>query len=279
MLVKNSDASAKGLNFRRLPNKFPFCIFTSVSLRTGSLRVCHERKNDRCSDGLRCYTRRMKIFLIEDDIDIGSALLSVFQDEGHTVVWCRLSANAVERVQAEAFDVMVLDLGLPDGDGTELLRALRSAGQMLPVLIITARESLQDRLHAFNIGADDYIIKPFAIPELLVRLRAVARRAGIAADGSEPLWTLGDLVLDERRMLVTLAGAAVALSKTEFALLLNLMKQSGRVLTRAELETRVLPHSDGKTLDGHIFNLRKKIGDGYIRTVRGVGFMVKHESL
>jgi len=250
-------------------------MFTSRGKAKCSLRACHEQKNVRGTGAARCYTRRMKIFLIEDDIDIGSALLSVFQDEGHVVVWCRMSGNAVARVQAEAFDVMVLDLGLPDGDGTDLLRALRGAGQMLPVLIITARESLQDRLHAFNIGADDYIIKPFAIPELLVRLRAVARRAGIAADGSEPLWKLGELVLDERRMQVTLAGNDVALSKTEFALLLNLMKQSGRVLTRAELESRALPHSDGKTLDGHIFNLRKKIGDGYIRTVRGVGFMVK----
>ena len=224
-----------------------------------------------------CYTRHMKIFLVEDDIAIGTALLSVFKDEGHGVVWCRLSANAVERVQAEHFDVVLLDLGLPDGDGGDILRGLRACGQTLPVLIITARESLQDRLDAFNIGADDYLIKPFERPELLVRLRAVARRAGVAIDGSEPHWTLGDLDLDEGRMLLTRAGTPVTLSKTEFALLLTLMKQSGRVLTRAELENRVLRHSDGKTLDVHIFNLRRKIGESYIRTVRGVGYMVQHE--
>ncbi len=216
----------------------------------------------------------MKIFLIEDDIGIGRALLSVFQDEGHLVVWCRLGANAVERIAAEGFDVVVLDLGLPDGDGADLLRALRGAGLALPVLVITARESLQDRLDAFNLGADDYLIKPFEIPELLARLRAVARRAGVGQEGGETLWTLGELTLDERRVQVTLGGAPVALSRTEFSLLLALMKEAGCVLTRAQIESRVLRNSDGKTLDVHIFNLRKKIGEGYIRTVRGVGYMV-----
>jgi DNA-binding response OmpR family regulator len=193
------------------------------------------------------------------------------------VVWWRLSANALERVQSEHFDAVLLDLGLPDGDGTKVLQDLRNAGLTVPVLIITARDSLEDRLKGFNIGADDYLIKPFEIPELLVRLRAIVRRAGIATDGSEPQWIFGDLVLDERKMLVTRAGAPVALSKTEFTLLLTLMKQSGRVLTRTELEQRVLPHSEGQTLDVHIYNLRKKIGERLIRTVRGVGYMVQHE--
>lgn len=219
----------------------------------------------------------MKIFMIEDDLAIGRALLSVFQDEGHTVVWCRLSADAVARIGAEPFDAVLLDLGLPDGDGTTVLRELRATGLAVPVLIITARDSLQDRLNGFDLGADDYLIKPFEIPELLARLKAVVRRAGIPADGSERLWTSGDLVLDEGRMLVARAGAPVALSKTEFALLLALMKQSGRVLTRAELEQRVLPHSEGQTLDVHIYNLRRKIGDKLIRTVRGVGYMVQGE--
>jgi two-component system response regulator QseB len=217
----------------------------------------------------------MKLFLIEDDIDIGSALLSVFQDEGYTVVWCRLGADAVARVRSEHFDLILLDLGLPDVDGGDILAALREQGHTLPVLVITARESLQDRLGAFATGADDYLIKPFAIPELLARLQAVVRRAGLTADGREPEWTVGSLVLHEWRKSVTLAGETVALSKTEYALLLTLLQQSGRVLTRVDIESRVLPHSDGKTLDVHIFNLRKKIGDGFIRTVRGVGYMIE----
>lgn len=220
----------------------------------------------------------MKIFLLEDDIAIGEALLSVFHDEGCQVVWCRMAANAVERVQHDDFDVMVLDLGLPDGDGTEVLRALRAADITLPVMIITARESLDDRLGAFNIGADDYLIKPFEIPELLVRLRAVARRAGITRQQRDPQWTLGRLVVNERRMLVTLGGEPVALSKTEFALLLTLIRRAGQVVTRAEIEKRILGHTDGKTLDVHVFNLRKKIGEGYVRTVRGIGYFLQDDA-
>ncbi|GJI88974.1 DNA-binding response regulator [Rugamonas sp. R1(2021)] len=212
--------------------------------------------------------------MIEDDLAIGRALLSVFQDEGHAVIWVRMAEGAIARLQSEPFDAVLLDLGLPDGDGNALLRDMRAQGLSLPVLIMTARDSLEDRLNGFNTGADDYLIKPFEIPELLVRLRAIVRRANGNVDGGESLWTLGELVLDESRMLVTCAGAAVSLSRTEFALLLTLMKQSGRVLTRAELE-QGLPYSVGQTLDVHISNLRKKVGDRVIRTVRGVGYMVQ----
>lgn len=217
----------------------------------------------------------MKIFLIEDDMAIGRALLSVLQDVGHTVVWVRMAANATTEALADGYDAVLLDLGLPDGDGITVLRQLRAEGVKVPVLILTSRDSLEDRLTGFNVGADDYLIKPFEIPELLVRLRAIVRRAGGSDEVAESVWKIGDLHLDESRVQVTRAGAPVLLSKTEFALLFALMKQSNRVLTRAELENGVLPHSEGHTLDVHISNLRKKIGDGYIRTVRGVGYMVQ----
>jgi DNA-binding response OmpR family regulator len=212
--------------------------------------------------------------MIEDDLAIGRALLSVFQDEGHAVIWVRMAEGAIARLLSEPFDAVLLDLGLPDGDGNALLRDMRAQGLSLPVLIMTARDSLEDRLNGFNTGADDYLIKPFEIPELLVRLRAIVRRVNGNVDGGESLWTLGELVLDESRMLVTRAGVDVSLSRTEFALLLTLMKESGRVLTRAELE-QGLPYSVGQTLDVHISNLRKKVGDRVIRTVRGVGYMVQ----
>jgi DNA-binding response OmpR family regulator len=214
----------------------------------------------------------MKILMIEDDLAIGRALLAVFQDEGHGVVWLRMAEGLLARLQAEQFDAVLLDLGLPDGDGASLLRQIRAQGLSLPVLIMTARDSLEDRLHGFNNGADDYLIKPFEIPELLARLRAIVRRANGNAEGG---WSFGDLVLDESRMLVTRADIPVPLSRTEFALLLVLVKESGRVLTRAELEQGVLPHSEGQTLDVHISNLRKKIGERLIRTVRGVGYMAQ----
>jgi DNA-binding response OmpR family regulator len=218
----------------------------------------------------------VKIYLIEDDLNIGQALLTVFKDEGHEVVWVRLANDVVERLRAEDFDAVLLDLGLPDGDGNEVLKRLRAAGLTVPVLIITARDGLQDRLKGFDNGADDYLIKPFEIPELLVRLRAILRRTGAHGE-AEALWNFGNLALEEKRMRVTLDGSPVTLSKTEYALLLTLMKQSDRVLTRAELERRVLPFSDGATLDVHISNLRRKIGDGHIRTVRGVGYMMQSD--
>jgi DNA-binding response OmpR family regulator len=220
----------------------------------------------------------MKILMVEDDLSIGRALLSVFQDGGHGVVWCRLAAHALEKMAGEHFDAMLLDLGLPDGDGTDLLREMRARRLGLPVLIITARDSLEDRLKGFDLGADDYLIKPFDIPELLVRLRAIVRRAGAAAERGEQLWQAGELVLDEGSMQVTRAGTPVPLSPTEYALLLTLVKQAGRVLTRADLERRVLPHSEGQTLDVHIYNLRRKIGEGLIRTVRGVGYVVQRDA-
>ncbi|MES2150619.1 MAG: response regulator transcription factor [Pseudomonadota bacterium] len=221
----------------------------------------------------------MRIFLIEDDLAVGRALQSVLQDDGHHVIWVRLAAGACERIAQERFDAVLLDLGLPDGDGLALLVRMRGAGLVLPVLVTTSRDSLEDRLSGFAGGADDYLIKPFDIPELLARLRAVVRRASGRTDDADALWKCRELVLDERRMLLTRGGQPVALSKTEFMLLQALVRCADRVVTRTELENRVLPYSEGQTLDVHISNLRKKIGEGYIRTVRGVGYMVQHDSI
>ncbi len=219
----------------------------------------------------------MRIFLLEDDLAIGRALQTVLHNEGHEVTWLRLGGDAARLLGDTAFDVMLLDLGLPDCDGAALLRRLRAAGHTVPVLVITARDSLEDRLGGFDCGADDYMIKPFDIPELLARLKAIVRRASGRPDGADPVWKLGELALDLRRMSLTRAGQAVALSKTEFALLHKLLKCADRIVTRTELEDGVLPYSEGQTLDVHISNLRKKIGEGYILTVRGVGYMVRRE--
>jgi two-component system response regulator QseB len=215
--------------------------------------------------------------LIEDEPQIRRFVRSALEAEGWQVVEAGTAQRGLADAGTRKPDLVVLDLGLPDGDGTDLLLAIRARRLSLPVLIITARDSLEDRLKGFDRGADDYLIKPFDIPELLVRLRAIVRRASGTVERSEQLWSVGELAIDEGSMQVTRAGGAVALSPTEYALLLTLVKQAGRVLTRADLERRVLPHSEGQTLDVHIYNLRRKIGERMIRTVRGVGYVIQRE--
>jgi len=206
----------------------------------------------------------MRLLLVEDDLALGRALQSVLHNDGHDVTWVRLGGDCARLLDERRHDALLLDLGLPDGDGVALLRRLRASGHVLPAVLITARDSLQDRLDGFDGGADDYLIKPFDIPELLARL-------------ADALWQVGDLAIDARSMSATCRGAPVSLSRTEFALLHALVRNPDRIVTRTELEQGVLPYSEGQTLDVHISNLRKKIGDGYIRTVRGVGYMVRHD--
>jgi len=216
----------------------------------------------------------MKICAVEDDLELGKALQSALQNAGQEVVWVRRAGDARHWIDSEPFDAVLLDLGLPDGNGIDLLKELRAAGHTLPILVITARDSLEDRLNGLDRGADDYLVKPFDVPELLARLRAVMRRATGWGEAGEPVWKVRDLVLDDKRMLLTRGGINVVLSKTEFALLHALMRYPDRVLTRRELEAWALPHSEGAALDVHMSHLRQKIGEGYIRTVRGVGYVV-----
>ena len=217
----------------------------------------------------------MKICLIEDDIELGRALQSALQRAGQDVTWVRRVSDAQHWVSTEPYDAVLLDLGLPDGNGMDLLRHIRAEGKTVPIIVMTARDSLEDRLSGLNLGADDYVVKPFVISELLARLRAVVRRATGWNEFGESVWKVKDLVLDDRSMTITKASVTITLSKTEFALLNVLMKYPGRVLTRRELEAWALPNSEGQALDVHISHLRRKIGEGYIRTVRGVGYVVE----
>ncbi|MQA23408.1 response regulator transcription factor [Rugamonas rivuli] len=215
----------------------------------------------------------MNILLVEDDLELGRALRAVLQDDGYTTIWVRLAADAQRQLDGGAFAAIVLDLNLPDGDGMALMRGLRGVGKQLPVVLITARDSLGDRLSGFADGADDYLVKPFDMAELLARLRAVLRRAHPEAAG-RGLWSRAGLSLDERRQAVSCDGFPLALSPTEFNLLLALMQDADRVVTRGELEGRALAGSASVTLDVHMSNLRKKIGEHRVRTVRGVGYML-----
>ena len=218
----------------------------------------------------------MRICLLEDDLELGRSLQALLQNAEHEVMWLRRIADAKLWLQEGGFDAVVLDLGLPDGDGMELLQRIRRTDRKLPVLIITARDAIENRLDGLDGGADDYLVKPFAGSELLARLRAVTRRSlGTDADEAAAEWQLRDLVLDEPRMEVRRGAERVALSRTEFSLLLTLVKLPDRVVTRRQLENRAPCQMDGRSLDVHISNLRRKIGEGYIRTVRGVGYLVE----
>jgi len=214
----------------------------------------------------------MKICLVEDDLELGRALEASLRASGFETLWVRRAREARAFIADEAVEAVLLDIGLPDASGFDVLRELRRAKPTLPTLVITAREALADRLAGLDLGADDYLVKPFAVAELLARLRAVLRRAH--GGHSAGMWEVRGLALDELRFVATREGTVLALSPSEFALLRELMRHGGRVLTRRELEARALEGSEGQSLDSHMSNLRKKIGNGYIRTVRGVGYAI-----
>ena len=221
----------------------------------------------------------MKVILVEDDLDLGNGIRIALIDEGIDVVWVRRLAQATAALADEGLDMVLLDLGLPDGQGLSLLRQLRRSQRPLPVIILSARDSLSDRLGGLDEGADDYLVKPFALAELLSRTRELARRSGLRS-GGESL-SLGALSLHEATRQVVLNGQPVGLSRCEFDLLALLLKRSGRVITRLTLEEQTLPRggaSDSNSLDVHISNLRRKIGSGYIRTVRGIGYAINTEA-
>ncbi len=219
----------------------------------------------------------MNILLVEDDLELGNGVRIALQDQALQVVWVRRLSEAQRQLEAAAFDVVLLDLGLPDGDGIELLTRLRRERQTTPVLILTARDALDDRLHGLDSGADDYLVKPFALAELLSRVRALARRSfGMLGDALE----VRGLSMHWSTMRVSVDGRDVELSPSEFELLGFLLRRLDRVVTRRALEEQVLPGGSGNTsnvLDVHMSNLRRKIGEGYIRTVRGVGYVVDRE--
>ena len=217
----------------------------------------------------------MKICLIEDDLKLGQALQSALADAGQQVTWLRRATDARHWVREETYDAILLDLGLPDDSGLNVLRQFRADGVATPIVVITARDGLDDRIEGLDLGADDYLVKPFATTELLARLRAVVRRVSGTRAAGEPVWEVKDLVLSERMRTLSRAGVRIDLSKTEFLLLHALLRQPDRVWTRRELEAQAMPHVEGPVLDVHMHNLRKKLGGDYISTVRGVGYVVR----
>ncbi|MGE0312181.1 MAG: response regulator [Lautropia sp.] len=217
----------------------------------------------------------MTLCLIEDDLLLGKALANALGDAGHRVTWVRTARDARLWLANDDLVAVVLDLGLPDGDGVELLGELRRRRPDLPVVVVTARDTLAARIDGLDAGADDFLVKPFATAELLARLRAVLRRSQRARHLQPTRLVLGDLVLDEARRACRRGAREIALSPTEFALLQQLLLHADRVRTRRQLEAGALPESQGQSLDVHMSNLRRKIGTDLIRTIRGVGYLIE----
>ena len=219
----------------------------------------------------------MHVLLIDDDLDLGPALQQALQSEGVSSEWLRTLADGSRFAALNPYDCVLLDLALPDGHGFELLEQWRAQGVNIPVIIITASAALGDRLTGLDGGADDFLVKPFAIPELISRLRAVTRRA---AQQATAVWRAGRIRLDERQRLTWLDEREVALSPREFELLLALVRAAGAVVPKQRLAHLLSPLGepvDFAAIEVHVHHLRRKLGNDTIRTIRGVGYLLPGE--
>ncbi|WP_426436596.1 response regulator transcription factor [Bradyrhizobium genosp. P] len=220
----------------------------------------------------------MRVLLIEDDRMIGSAVQQALRDAAYAVDWVTDGETAIHAAESEAYELALLDLGLPKADGREVLRRMRALDRRLPVIIVTARDSIDDRIDGLDLGADDYLVKPFEIRELLARMRAVLRREG---SGATPLLHNGKLSLDPATREASFAGESAVLTAREFALLQALMARPGTILSRSELERQIYGWNEeveSNAIEFLIHTIRKKLGTTAIRNVRGVGWMVDRPS-
>jgi len=216
----------------------------------------------------------MRILLVEDDSMIGEGVRKGLRDDGFTVDWVQDGRAAEIAVDNGVYDLMVLDLGLPKKDGLSALRGLRARGHRLPVLIVTARDAVADRVKGLDEGADDYLVKPFDLEELSARIRALLRRQSGRAD---PVIQVAEVSMNPATREVLVKGEPVHLSAREFALLRAFLDRPGAVLSRAQLEEKLYgwdEEIESNAVEVYIHALRKKLGHEFIKNVRGVGYMV-----
>lgn len=216
----------------------------------------------------------MRVLLVEDDPQLGDGLMVGLRQAGFAVDWVKDGVSADIALATEPFGLMILDLGLPKLSGMDLLRQVRARGQDLPVLILTARDAIPDKIAGLDGGADDFLVKPVDLDELAARIRALARRA---AGRAMPVIRHNGLTLDPAGHRVTLDDQPIELSTREFSLLHVLLENAGRVMTRAQLESSIYgwrDEPDSNALEVHIHHLRRKLGADCIRTLRGVGYTI-----
>jgi DNA-binding response OmpR family regulator len=225
------------------------------------------------------YTSRVHLLVVEDDPRLGRLLLRLFSHDRHVVDLATAGPEALELLEANSgFDTVILDVGLPGIDGFEVARRIRKTGSRIPILMLTARDGLSDRVTGLDAGADDYVVKPFAYEELAARVRAVHRRVGGPAPDAGPQLQVGPIVLDETRRSVTVEGKGVDLTLREFALLECLLRHPGHALSRDQLLDMAWPFGVAvtpNTVDAFVTFLRRKLGPvgaARIETVRGIGY-------
>lgn len=214
----------------------------------------------------------MRILLVEDDEMVGEALRAALRQQGLAADWVRDGETAIAVTATEAFDAVLLDLGLPRRSGLEVLRAMRAHANTAPVIVLTARDALADKVAGLDAGADDYLVKPFELDELLARLRAVHRRQ---AGRAEPVLQVADLRLDPATREVSRGGRPILLSAREFAVLQALLERPGAIVSRAQLEDRLYgwgEELESNAISVYMHQLRRKLGDDLLHTVRGLGY-------
>ena len=219
----------------------------------------------------------MRLLLVEDDAMIGEAVLQVLRAEHYAVDWVRDGVMADEALKSEQYDLVLLDLGLPKRDGLDVLRTLRQRRATVPVLVATARDGVADRIAGLDAGADDYVLKPYDIDELLARIRALLRRS---AGRGEPVFEHKGVSLNPATREATLDSQPVSLSAREWAVLEALIARPGALLSRAQLEEKLFSWKDdisSNAVEVYIHGVRKKLGNDFIQTVRGLGYVVPKE--
>ena len=219
----------------------------------------------------------MRLLLVEDDTMIGESVLDLLRAEHYAVDWVKDGEMADTALRTQTYDLVLLDLGLPRRDGLTVLRSMRARKERIPVLIATARDGVQQRIEGLDAGADDYVLKPYDLDELLARIRALLRRA---AGRAEPVYEHKGITINPATREVTVGGQPVVLSAREWAVLEPLLARPGLVLSRAQLEEKLYGWKDeisSNAVEVYIHGLRKKLGAELIQNVRGVGYMVPRD--
>lgn len=216
----------------------------------------------------------MRVLLVEDDYQVGETLQSTLTMENYAVDWIRKGSEVIPMLKSGEYDLMLLDLGLPEMPGDVVLKKLRDADNPIPILVLTARDSLNDKVTGFDLGADDYLTKPFEMEELLARLRSLARRS---SGRPNPVLKIRDIEYDPKGNLVKKNGEIVSISAKEMAVLEALMTRAGRFVSKSRLQESLYAWEDdigSNTIEVYISRLRKFLGSDFIETLRGVGYRV-----